>query len=172
MLALCLESPEHSTPLYGQRASTSRRAPSVLAASGRFIFPIIWPNWQVVHRRVATGGTLNAAGQAVYESGCQALDAEERLDGNLERLRELRAQHVSKSRRRTGLREFLRPRRAVPDPGVAQGRRGHAVRAAEQNGRAADRIIGQAVACSDRRAALGMLLYPVGVLRETRPSKQ
>ena len=94
MLRLCLESPEHSTPLYGQRASTSRRSPFVLAASGRFIFPIIWPNWQVVHRRVATGETLNAAEQAVYESGCQALDTEERLDGNLECLRELRA-HIA-----------------------------------------------------------------------------
>jgi len=28
----------------------------------------------------------------VYEAGCEELDAEERLDGNLERLRELRAQ--------------------------------------------------------------------------------
>ena len=50
--------------------------------------------WQVLHRRVATGETLNAAEQAGYESGCQALDAAERLDGNLERLRELRA-HIA-----------------------------------------------------------------------------
>ena len=38
------------------------------------------------------GKTLTTAEQAVYESGCQEMDAEERLDGNLERLRELRAQ--------------------------------------------------------------------------------
>jgi hypothetical protein len=48
--------------------------------------------WQVLHRRVALGETLNAEEQAAYETGCQELDAEERLDGNLERLRELRAQ--------------------------------------------------------------------------------
>ena len=48
--------------------------------------------WQLLHQRVAMGETLNAAEQAVYETGCQELDAEERLDGNLERLRELRAQ--------------------------------------------------------------------------------
>ena len=48
--------------------------------------------WQILHRRVALGKTLTTAEQAVYESGCQEMDAEERLDGNLERLRELRAQ--------------------------------------------------------------------------------
>src|SRR5207247_10201753 len=48
--------------------------------------------WQVLHQRVALGGTLSAAEQASYEAGCQELDAEERLDGNLERLRQLRAQ--------------------------------------------------------------------------------
>jgi chromosome segregation ATPase len=48
--------------------------------------------WQVLHRWVALGETLTIAEQAVYESGCQEMDAEERLDGNLERLRELRAQ--------------------------------------------------------------------------------
>jgi hypothetical protein len=48
--------------------------------------------WQVLHRRVALGETLNVEEQAAYETGCQELDAEEGLDGNLERLRELRAQ--------------------------------------------------------------------------------
>jgi predicted RNase H-like nuclease (RuvC/YqgF family) len=48
--------------------------------------------WQGLHQRVVMGETLNAAEQAVYEAGCEELDAEERLDGNLERLRELRAQ--------------------------------------------------------------------------------
>ena len=48
--------------------------------------------WQVLHRRVALGETLSTAEQAVYESGCQEMDAKERLGSNLERLRELRAQ--------------------------------------------------------------------------------
>jgi hypothetical protein len=48
--------------------------------------------WQVLHRRVALGEMLTTAEQAVYESGCQEMDAAERLGGNLERLRELRAQ--------------------------------------------------------------------------------
>jgi chromosome segregation ATPase len=51
-----------------------------------------YQHWQVLHRRVALGETLNAAEQALYESGCHELDAEERTDGNLERLRALRAQ--------------------------------------------------------------------------------
>ena len=53
-----------------------------------------YQSWQVLHQRVALGGTLSAAEQAAYEAGCQELDAEERLDGNLERLRELRA-HIA-----------------------------------------------------------------------------
>jgi hypothetical protein len=48
--------------------------------------------WQVLHRRVAMGETLSVAEQAAYENGCQELDVEERLDGNLARLRELRTQ--------------------------------------------------------------------------------
>jgi hypothetical protein len=48
--------------------------------------------WQVLHRRVIMGETLRAAEQAAYEAGCQELDAEERLDSNLARLRELRTQ--------------------------------------------------------------------------------
>jgi hypothetical protein len=51
-----------------------------------------YQEWQVLHQRVAMGETLSAAEQAAYEAGCQELDTEERLDGNLERLRELRAQ--------------------------------------------------------------------------------
>jgi hypothetical protein len=48
--------------------------------------------WQVLHRRVIMGETLCTAEQAAYEAGCQEVDAEERLDGNLARLRELRTQ--------------------------------------------------------------------------------
>ena len=61
--------------------------------------------WQVLHQRVALGGTLSAAEQAAYEAGCQELDAEERLDGNLERLRELRAQIAAAETEQQRLRE-------------------------------------------------------------------
>ncbi len=61
--------------------------------------------WQVLHQRVALGGTLNAAEQAAYETVCQELDAEERLDGNLERLRELRAQIAAAETEQQRLRE-------------------------------------------------------------------
>lgn len=50
--------------------------------------------WQVLHQRVVQGERLSAAEQTVYEAGCEELDAEERLDGNLERLRQLRA-HIA-----------------------------------------------------------------------------
>ena len=51
-----------------------------------------YQHWQVLHRRVIMGEALSGAEQAAYEAGCQELDAEERLDGGLQRLRELRAQ--------------------------------------------------------------------------------
>lgn len=47
--------------------------------------------WQRLHRRTASGEILNAAEQAVYEAGCQELDATENLDGDLVRLQQLRA---------------------------------------------------------------------------------
>ena len=61
--------------------------------------------WQVLHQQVALGGTLSAAEQAAYEAGCQELDAAERLDGNLERLRELRAQIAAAETEQQRLRE-------------------------------------------------------------------
>ena len=64
-----------------------------------------YQDWQVLHRRMMQGEMLNAAEQAVYEAGCQALDAEERLDGNLERLRELRAQIAAAELEQQRLRE-------------------------------------------------------------------
>ncbi len=51
-------------------------------------------SWQVLHRRVSNGEQLCVAEQSAYEAGCQELDAEERFDGTLERLRELRA-HIA-----------------------------------------------------------------------------
>jgi hypothetical protein len=52
----------------------------------------VYGDWQVLHRRAVSGETVTTAEQAVYESGCQELEAEEKLDGNLERPRELRSQ--------------------------------------------------------------------------------
>jgi hypothetical protein len=46
--------------------------------------------WQVLHRRIVQGEVLSSAEQSVYDAGCRELDAEECLDGNLVRLRELR----------------------------------------------------------------------------------
>lgn len=48
--------------------------------------------WQVLHRRIAAGETLNEAEQKTYEADCHELDATERMDGSLEMLREMRAQ--------------------------------------------------------------------------------
>jgi predicted RNase H-like nuclease (RuvC/YqgF family) len=61
--------------------------------------------WQVLHRRIIKGETLSAAEQAVYETGCQELDAAERLDSNLEGLRELRAQIAAVETEQQRLRE-------------------------------------------------------------------
>ena len=61
--------------------------------------------WQGLHQRVVMGETLSAAERAVYEAGCEELDASERLDGNLERLRELRAQIVAAEAEQQRLRE-------------------------------------------------------------------
>ena len=47
--------------------------------------------WQILHRRSVMGESLTASERAEYETGCQELDAEEVLDGNLKPLRELRA---------------------------------------------------------------------------------
>ena len=46
--------------------------------------------WWPLHIRAAKGETLNTEEQAVYEAGCRTLDAEERLDGRLEELKQAR----------------------------------------------------------------------------------
>ncbi len=51
-----------------------------------------YQQWQDLHQRVARGEPLSAVEQQAYDVGCQALDAEEDLDGNLEHLRALRTQ--------------------------------------------------------------------------------
>lgn len=64
-----------------------------------------YQQWQVLHRRVIMGETLSAAEHQAYEAGCQELDTAERLDGNLERLRALRAQIASADAERQRLRD-------------------------------------------------------------------
>ena len=49
-------------------------------------------NWNALHRRKASGETLNSQEQSDYEAGCRDLDSQEWLDGNLERMRTLRSQ--------------------------------------------------------------------------------
>ena len=75
-----------------------------------------YSQWQKLHHLIAKGETLNAVERAEYESGCHELDAEEILDGNLPRLRELRAQVIEV--RAQGRR--LREREAKRDAEIAE----------------------------------------------------
>jgi hypothetical protein len=63
-----------------------------------------YQQWQVLHRRVAMGETLSVTERLAYDAGCQELDAAERLDSNVERLRALRAQIASADIERQRLR--------------------------------------------------------------------
>ena len=56
-----------------------------------------YQKWQVLHRRSVYGETLSTSEQADYETGCQELDTQEELDGNLERLRAFRIWVLSHS---------------------------------------------------------------------------
>ncbi len=49
-------------------------------------------NWQLLHRRFVLGESLTVAERAEYEAGCDTADTGENLDGNLDRLRAIRAQ--------------------------------------------------------------------------------
>src|SRR5688500_1265224 len=62
-------------------------------------------HWKELHRRVALGESLNTAEKAVYEAGCREMDAEEWLDGDLARLRELRNGIVEAEREQQRLRD-------------------------------------------------------------------
>jgi hypothetical protein len=64
-----------------------------------------YAHWQKLHRRAAMGETLDAAEQAAYEAGCRELDSEETLDGNIERLRELRTRIAAAETEQQHLRE-------------------------------------------------------------------
>ncbi len=48
--------------------------------------------WQLLHRRFVLGESLTAAERVEYEAGCNSMDTGEILDGNLDRLRAIRAQ--------------------------------------------------------------------------------
>ena len=61
--------------------------------------------WQELHRRMVAGEALSAAEQAAYAEGCEELDAEEMLDGNIQRLRDLRARIVEAEAQQQRLRE-------------------------------------------------------------------
>ena len=61
--------------------------------------------WQVLHRRLALGEVLSAAEQTAYEAGSRELDAEELLDGNLARLRELRSGIAAAQEEQRSLRD-------------------------------------------------------------------
>ncbi len=64
-----------------------------------------YQHWQALHRRVVTGEVLNATEQAAYEAGCRELDTEERLDGNLSQLRQVRARIAEAETDQQRLRE-------------------------------------------------------------------
>lgn len=63
------------------------------------------PHWLRLHQRVALGEMLTPEEQAGYLEGCRELDAEEVLDGGLERLRRLREDIARAEVEQQGLRE-------------------------------------------------------------------
>jgi hypothetical protein len=71
--------------------------------------------WQELHRRMAQGDTLNASEQAAYEAGCRELDADEKLDGSLEQIRQLREQILFAETEQ----QFLREQEAELDARIA-----------------------------------------------------
>jgi len=63
--------------------------------------------WQTLHRQAVTGEPLTEAEQTEYEEACREMDAEEILDGDLPRLRELRKEiaDADAEKRRMEIRE-------------------------------------------------------------------
>ena len=59
--------------------------------------------WQELHRRTVRGETLTLSEQEAYEAGCRELDAEEFLDGTVEKMRNLREQIGSAAREQRDL---------------------------------------------------------------------
>src|SRR5262245_52884193 len=50
-----------------------------------------YKKWSELHLRVARGETLTAEEQATYNAGIQELDHEEKIEGDIVRLRQLRS---------------------------------------------------------------------------------
>ena len=49
-----------------------------------------YAQWGALHRRYVSGELLSAEEQAAYQAGCDQLDATEKIEGDIPRLRELR----------------------------------------------------------------------------------
>ena len=61
--------------------------------------------WWVLHLRMARGETLTPSEQEVYEAGIEALDREEKMSGDLMRLKNLRARVAELEAENRQLRE-------------------------------------------------------------------
>lgn len=64
-----------------------------------------YSRWELLHQRTVLGEKLNEIEQIQYAAGCQELDAEEQLDGDLPRLREMRARIIEAEAEQRRLRE-------------------------------------------------------------------
>ena len=60
--------------------------------------------WGVLHRRYVTGEALNEAERTAYEAGCAELDAEEKIEGDIPRMKKLRARIAEAEAEQTNLR--------------------------------------------------------------------
>ena len=67
--------------------------------------PQIYRHWQDLHRRAVRGETLSHAEQEAYEIGCRELDAEESMDGSVDKMRQLREQISSATLEQRELQE-------------------------------------------------------------------
>src|SRR5581483_11328875 len=65
----------------------------------------VYKIWSQLHLRVARGETLTAEEQAAYDAGIQELDREEKIEGDIARLRQLRASLAQLEVENTRLRE-------------------------------------------------------------------
>lgn len=72
--------------------------------------------WQILHRRAVLGEPLSLEEQTDYQAGCDELDAEEKLDGDLTRLRDLRTRIAASNAEQARMRE----RQAELDARIAE----------------------------------------------------
>ncbi|HLK61738.1 MAG TPA: hypothetical protein VKU00_34650 [Chthonomonadaceae bacterium] len=61
--------------------------------------------WSQLHLRVARGETLTAEEKAIYDIGIKELDREEKIEGDMARLRQLKANLAQLEAENTHLRE-------------------------------------------------------------------